>query len=140
MKQGGPLKRKTRLRPSGPTKAKKVAKLKKHYASAEYKAARAERMDLAQGRCEARYIFLKEPSGLRLFTILLPGEEMPVRINNPELWYESRCPLKARLQFHEVHYGSKIGLQRAIEGFIVCDTDHQYIEMTRFPHRHRAWA
>ena len=61
IKRSKPLKRSTKpIRQVNPTaKSKRVKKLKQHYASAEYKAARKEAMERAGGRCEYAVIFLR---------------------------------------------------------------------------------
>lgn len=114
--------------------AKRQKKTRKHYNSPEYKAARAERMVISGGRCEVWHL---SDADMRLAAVMLPGEDPPFRINDPEKWFLSRCPRTTTLEFHEEHYGSDVGMVRPITGYICCDVDHQYIEMTRHPTRHR---
>lgn len=112
--------------------AKRRKKQRSHYASPEYKAARAERMEVSGGQCEVRHLLDEH---MRLVAALLPGEPLPFRINDPEKWFQYRCPVTTHLEFHEVHYGSEVGILRPIQGYICCESDHAYIEATRHPTR-----
>lgn len=103
---------------------------KKHLASPEYKAARAEAMKRSGGRCEASHVWDCE---WRLITVLLPSD-------NHKSWDNQRvvrCDYGEGLQFHETDYGSDLGIIREIQGFMFCKNDHEYIEMTRHPTRKR---
>lgn len=129
-----PLKRSTTpIRKVNPTaKAKRVVKLRKHYASAEYKAARKAQLEVAEGQCEATHILGRDGN---FMAALLPDEPWGDYIADAR-----RCPATTGLQFHETDYGSDLGLIRPIRGVILCKADHQYIEMTRHPTRQRTWA
>lgn len=73
-----------------------------------------------------------------LYRTLLPGEEFIAK--NSEKWFISRCPTTEGLEFHEIHYGSTLGLIRPIKGVMLCRPDHHSIEMIRHPTRQRKWA
>lgn len=114
-------------------KAKRDKNKRKHYASPEYKAARKEQVKVSGGQCEAVHVF---DQNYRLAAVLLPEESIPL----PEGVTGGaviRCLMHAHLEFHELNYGSDIGLIRAIKGVMLCPSDHQYIEVTRHPHRQR---
>ena len=133
IKRNKPLKRSTTPRKVNPkAKAKRVAKLKKHYASAEYKAARKEAMKRAEGQCEARHII---DDHLRWTAVVIPSDTLFP--DNRDPCFIRRCPNTEELEFHETHYGSKVGVIRSIKGFILCKSDQQYIELRGHPTRHQ---
>lgn len=110
--------------------AKRKTKQRKHYASAEYKAARDEARQRSGGQCEVIHAF--DANGWPI-AVLLPGEEAPKAAHRVQ-----RCPLTmvdTPLHFHEEDYGSDLGIIRAIKGFIACPHDHAWIERTRHPTR-----
>lgn len=109
-------------------KAKRAVKARKHYASPEYKAAKAVRMKIAGRQCEALHVL--DLYG-QFVAQLLPGEQ---RTLHPEHRLR-RCPNVHRLSYHETEYGSDLGILREIDGFILCEGDHGYIERTRHPTR-----
>jgi hypothetical protein len=122
--------RSTPIRKVNPeAKAKRVAKQKRHYASAEYKAARKAQMVVAGGQCEAWHLYGEDLSWVG---IQIPGE----KVQSYRVIDRLRCQETTALQFHELEYGSDLGLQRPITGVMLCQSDHQYIEMTRHPTRH----
>lgn len=139
IKSGKPPQRKTRLKAGtsklAPVNVKQKAKRKikqaKHYASAEYKAAREERVLLSRGQCEAVHIF-DALTGV-LLGVRLPGD--PSKLLSSEV--AMRCPIAHGLIFHETHYGSDVGIIREIQGVMLCEDDNAYIETTRHPTRGR---
>lgn len=87
-------------------------------------------MKVAGGQCEGRYIVNDD---LKLAHVVLPCNALLPDNDDPFL--VSRCPNREYLEFHETQYGSTMGLQRSIQGFMLCKGCHQYIEMTRHPTR-----
>lgn len=123
-KWGVSSKPRTKLANVNPVREAERRKDKKaHYASPEYKAARADALQRSGWRCEVRHLFDKDG---RLVGMLLPGEKGPSMLG-----YACRCPLTDTLEFHETNYGSTLGILRDIQGVICCKADHQYIEATR---------
>lgn len=132
LKRGSPLKVGKPLAKVNPTReVKRATKARKHYASPEYKAAKAARMKIADRQCEARHVV--DPDG-QLYSQLMPNEELK---SLPKGYIVLRCPNVHRLSYHEIEYGSDLGILREIDGFILCEGDHRYIEVTRHSHRQR---
>lgn len=111
-------------------KAKRAVKARRHYASKEYREAREKAMAQSKGRCEARHV-INRKTGERV-AVLLPGETFNQGYGSYAI---VRCGVTERLHFHEVVYGSDVGLIREITGCMACPQDHGYIERTRHPTR-----
>lgn len=108
-------------------KAKRAIKARKHYASKAYRDAKNVAHARANGQCEGIHAICIAANLMRVF---LPGEAIPSIYEPPR-----RCPMTTTLQFHETEYGSDLGIIREIDGFILCEGDHGYIERTRHPTR-----
>jgi hypothetical protein len=106
--------------------AKRHTKQRQHYASKAYKDARTIAHGRACGQCEALYA---RTVG-EVATPFLPSDTIPARYT-----VLARCPMTTTLEFHETEYGSDLGILREIDGYILCERDHAYIERTRHPTR-----
>jgi hypothetical protein len=102
------LKRSTKIRKVNPTaKAKRVKKLKQHYASAEYKAARKEAIKRAGRQCEYVHVDM--------------------------LYY--RCEETEKLEAHHLRYPKNRALT-SDDLEIRCRVHHHLTEMVDHPTRH----
>jgi hypothetical protein len=111
-----PLKRSTPIRKVNPeAKAKRVAKQRKHYASAEYKAARKEAMERAGNQCEWRF------------------EDHPYL--GVAVMY-GRCESTEALEAHHLRYPKSRPL-RSSDLEILCRCHHQLTEAFDHPTRHQ---
>lgn len=136
MKRSGPIKRKkaltrstTPIRKVNPeAKAKRVANQKRHYASAEYKAARKEALKRSGGFCE--YEERRHPNCVTGSTFYGMYNEMMNTI------VVTRCTERDRLEAHHLSYPKS----RPLEGsdlLMVCRRHHNFLEKRDHPTRHQ---
>lgn len=131
IKRSNPLKRSTKpIRKVNPiAKAKRVAKQRKHYASAEYKAARKEAMERAGKQCE--YIMESNVDySLRRPWVLMEVDEHD--------WDTGliRCGETEKLEAHHLRYPKTRALT-SDDLEIRCTYHHHLTEMVDHPTRHQ---
>lgn len=110
--------RKKPLRKSGPTKAKKVIRQKKFYASAAWKRLRKVALERAGHTCQ--------------FEMTVIGSD-----GTPEIWC---CQDREHLEIHHLT-NARFGGQELPEDLLVlCRYHHRTIEARDFPYRQRKWV
>lgn len=111
------------------TKAKRVAKQRKHYASAEYKAARKEAMARAGNQCECVMKSSNE------YSLRRPWRLMELDIVDWETMH-IRCGETEHLEAHHLCYPKSRPLT-SDDLEIRCRVHHHLTEMVDHPTRHR---
>lgn len=127
--------RKTPLRKSGPTKAKKVLRQKAFYASAAWKQLRKEALERAGHQCG--YLFKVELPNVTGYTCA--GFVMANWHGQP-LTATIRCPETDHLHVHHktnVRFG---GDERPEDLVVYCKAHHELVEARDFPYRQRKSA
>ena len=97
--------------------AKRKAKMRKWYASAEYKRQRKESLDLAGQRCEYRSEYQAQY-----------GDGTRLRV-------ETRCGTTEGLHMHELRY--KFEKSTPADRIILCKAHHELVELRDHPTRRR---